>query len=154
MSRWHSVGIIGLLLCAGSLGLLVALLSPPTEQFESPEALDISTGAQRPAGHNLSLSVTNQDAGMRFFIGTVQTDRASWVVVYSDDNTGPLGAFFFPQYNGIQSGGGVLQRPLTSGAHYRAVLHEDDGDMSFHLENDPPLLDEAGRPVQTEFYTR
>ncbi len=154
MWSWNIIGLVGLLLFTGSLVLFIVLVLPQSEPPKLLDAPGMPTRDDRPTPKEPALTVTNQDAGVRFFIGAVRTDRASWVVVYTDDAPEPLGAFFFPQYDGIQSGGGVLWRSLQSGGHYRAALHEDDGDMSFHAENDPPLMDEAGRPVQAEFSVR
>ncbi|MEY4731417.1 MAG: hypothetical protein RL681_363 [Candidatus Parcubacteria bacterium] len=154
MSRWNSIALFGLFLFAGSLLVLELLIFPPQEPLAPPEIRDKPSETHRSASDHSSLLVTDQDAGVRFFVQGIQTDRASWVVVYPQNSPESLGAFFFPQYNGIQSGGGILQQPLKSGERYRAVLYGDDGDMSFHPENDPPISDGTGRPIQAEFYAR
>jgi hypothetical protein len=156
MSREAYAFIIGTALVVFSVFFLARLLAP---EPEIPPESSIAPGVAAPAalnGEEVRIVVADQEPGERFLIDAIRTDRASWVVVFParNEEQKPFGAFFFPPYDGIQSGGGALWRPLVSGEYYRAVLHEDDGDNSFHLEQDPPLLDGAGLPMQTEFFVR
>jgi len=153
MMRWNLVAGSGLALIAISAFFFMRIIASPPESTTLQPATSETSERSVSAGAHTFL-ITNQESGTRFFINAIETDRASWVVVYSDDSSEPLGAFFFPQYDGIQSGGGVLQHPLVSGEHYRALLHEDDGDNSFRIEQDPPLSDRAGLPIQAEFFVQ
>ncbi len=99
-----------------------------------------------------AVEVNDQPAGDKVEITMVTISKAGWVVIHEDDNGASGRVLGARRYEpGIYLAEVELLRPTESGKMYYAMLHLDDGDKEFNLNNDGPIKGEDGRVVMDSF---
>lgn len=109
----------------------------------------VSTGSTLPAQ---PLSVQDQPAGSSVAIGSLSITRPVWVVVYVSREGRPgnaLGARLF--FAGDKQGSVKLLRNTEAGKQYFVGISVDNGDHTFSLTADKPLVDAGGGPLWATF---
>jgi hypothetical protein len=95
---------------------------------------------------------SNEPAGFAVAVSKASVSQPTWLVVYEDSNGAPgnaIGAaLFFP---GASSGTIELLRATLPGKSYFVGQSVDNGDKTFSLKNDKPVLNEQGKPLYTQF---
>lgn len=106
-----------------------------------------------PATGETAVTVADQPAGAVVVVTNVMLPQGGWVVVHEEQNGAPswvLGARRFPA--GVTAMGEVeLLRGTTAGGTYYAMLHADNGNGTFDLSDDKPLLGEDGKFIMGMF---
>lgn len=148
-----AIGAIGAQL-AGQGGQELRNAEPEEESVSSLDALETSVqessstpvsgqaelpGRDRvPKNTRAGLVVPDQQAGSAVSVSGFSFESPQWVVIYDDKDGKPwwiLGAKrFLP---GDVSGTVTLLRPTVAGKTYYAVVHGDDGDLTFDKYKDP-----------------
>jgi len=98
--------------------------------------------------------VDDQFPGDTVQLKTVSLSVSGWVAIY-EDNEGALGNILGARRfdAGEHSGTVSLLRSTAEGSLYYAIVHGDNGDKEFNLEDDPVLIDKNGKRVGTQFQT-
>ena len=106
-----------------------------------------------PADGEAGITVADQPAGMAVSVTNVMLPQAGWVVVHEDLNGAPgwvLGARRLPAGLTVLSDVELLRGTVAGGTYY-AMLHADNGDGTFALGDDQPLLGEDGKFIMGMF---
>jgi hypothetical protein len=117
----------------------------------------VSMGVIAPvtvAGTN-AVAVEDQPAGNAVEVTMVTLSKTGWVVVQEDANGVPgrvLGAHRYEP--GIHLGHIDLLRPTVAGKKYYVVLDLDNGDKTFDLHKDMPILGSDGKVAMASFMAK
>lgn len=108
-----------------------------------------------PAVQSERIVVLDQSAGTEVVVTKAVFDEEGWVVIHEGTAStigNALGAGRFS--TGEQTGVIRLLRSTVTGNMYRAVLYHDNGDGSFDLDSDFPILSGGNQPILTTFIAR
>lgn len=148
----HTLAFILLIVGLAAAVLAIFLPPPSTDETDRTTASPPPPAATTLATGEYALYVPTQKPGNRVHVSIVRTKVPAWVVIHEGSTSGePIGYVFFPGASADQSGGGSVANILRVGQPYTAVLHKDDGDLSFNAEHDPPLLDATSDPIAASF---
>ncbi len=159
---------LGLMVGVGSAWMWFDVREQTLAQEPEEEAKEIGEGGatnkqkqettlpsvHAPRDRKLIISA-NQAPGVEISIAELSLPEEGWVVIYEDRGGVPgnaLGARRFDSGVYAYISVGVL-RPTLPGGLYYAVIHSDDGDKQFNLDNDFPVRDEEGAPFMIPFRT-
>ncbi|MEI7463133.1 MAG: hypothetical protein WCK03_01910 [Candidatus Taylorbacteria bacterium] len=97
--------------------------------------------------------MVDQYPGNVVYLSSVQVEKASWVVIQSD-NAGQPGAIMGSAHfaAGINPGKITLSTPTVDGGTYYAVIYTDDGSGTFNATKDVPLRDSRGSVIMHIFH--
>jgi len=122
------------------------------------DILDLGSASETPAPvvvDGVSLVVSDQNFGDTVFVDSVSLDRASWIVVYEDNNGvagNILGAHLYDE--GVLTQVSVtLLRATEPASLYYVKIHADDGDREFDFKKDIPVVDSAQQEIVGTFTT-
>lgn len=116
-----------------------------TDTSSAPQEVELPGIDRVPKNSRPGLTVLDQPAGAQVAVSGLTFDSPAWVAVYDNRGGKPgwiLGAKrFLP---GDVAGIVPLLRATVSGETYYAVIHGDDGDLTFDKRKDPaPAPDSA-----------
>jgi len=102
---------------------------------------------------SVSVKIDDQDAGDAVFVKSVTIPENGWIVIHEvvDGHvSNALGAARFDA--GAHTNASVpLLRSTIAGGTYVVVLYADNGNRTFELNADLPLVDESGNALIQEF---
>lgn len=146
--------IIGLASAALKYGDLRRLAGQPVDEPGTAAASNAGQW-QTAEGEGYALVIDEQEPGTSVMLDTVQFAREGWVVFHADKDGKPgvvLSAYRFnagevkgwnaPLIDGVS---------LAAGGTYHAMVHGDDGDRRFNLNQDTPVMDKDGNPMVLMF---
>lgn len=114
---------------------------------------DIHTGEIVVSPEDNKIKIADQIAGNRVLFESVSISQPGWLVIH-ENKEGTLGnALGARRYNAgnYTDGSVLLLRNTEVGNTYSAILYSDNGDKTFSLEDDKPLLNTDNTRIESMF---